>query len=68
MWLLHFVFKYLHGMEIALDYPKSEFSWRCSLSLLTVVPSRTEGTLAICLALQDIQRPFQSTIGRIQSG
>lgn len=62
MWLLHFVFKHLHGVsistEIGLDYPKFAFSWRCSLSLLKVVPSRTEGTLAICLALLDVQRLF----------
>lgn len=58
MWLLHFVFKYLHGMEIALGYPKFEFSWRCSPSVLKVVPSLTEGTLAICLALPDVQRLF----------
>jgi len=58
MWLLHFVFKYLHGMETRLDYPKSESSWRCSLSLPKVVPSETEGTLAICLALLDVQRHF----------
>lgn len=54
MWLLHFVFKYLHGMEIGLGYPKFEFSWRCSPSLLKVVPRLTEGTLAICLALPDV--------------
>lgn len=53
MWLLHFVFKYLHGMEIGLGYAKCEISWRCSLSLLKVTPSQTEGTLAICLALLD---------------
>lgn len=58
MWLLHFVLKYLHGMGIGLGYPKSEFSWRCSLSLLKVMPSRTEGTLAICLALLDVQGLF----------
>lgn len=39
MWLLHFLFKYLHGMEIGLGYPKLEFSWTCSFSLLKGVPS-----------------------------
>lgn len=58
MWLLHFVFKYLHGMEIGLGYPTSDFSWRYSPSLLQIVPSQAEGTLAICLALLDVQRPF----------
>lgn len=54
MWLLHFVFKYLRGMEIGLGYSEYEFSWRCSLSLLKVMPGQTEGTLAICLALLDV--------------
>lgn len=58
MWLLHFVFKYLHGTEIGLDYPKFELSWRCSLSVLKVVPSQREGTLAICLAFLDVERLF----------
>lgn len=39
MWLLHFVFKYLRGMEIGLGYPKLEFSWTCSFSFLKAVPS-----------------------------
>lgn len=54
MWLLHFVFKYLHGMKIRLSYLMSEFSWRYSPFHLKIVPSQAEGTLVICLALLDI--------------
>lgn len=54
MWLLHFVFKYLHGMKIRLSYLMSEFFWRYSPFHLKIVPSQAEGSLVICLALLDI--------------
>lgn len=63
MWLLHFVFKYLHGMKIRLSYLMSEFSWRYSPFHLKIVPSQAEGTLVIFLALLDISFLDTSFLG-----